>query len=143
MSLTPQQIREKIFTSTQLRRGYDEQEVDDFLDEAAAAITELTRDNATLRQGPDITGLLVLAQKTHDQHVAAAVMAKDKMIAQAEALLREAKERSRGIVTLAEQERDGLRHEIKHLKAGKADIQTGLRLYLEAQLVALASTATD
>ena len=33
MALSPEDVLNKTFTTTQFRRGYDEREVDDFLDE--------------------------------------------------------------------------------------------------------------
>jgi DivIVA domain-containing protein len=38
MALTPEDVLNKNFTPTQFRRGYDEREVDDFLDGLAAAL---------------------------------------------------------------------------------------------------------
>src|SRR4051812_37928527 len=41
MALTPEDVLNKNFTATQIRRGYDEQEVDDFLDEVVAELRQL------------------------------------------------------------------------------------------------------
>jgi len=49
MPLTPEDVANKQFTSTRLGRGYDEQEVDDFLDEVEAELTRLYRENEELR----------------------------------------------------------------------------------------------
>ena len=43
--LTPADVRNKQFSTTRLRPGYDEEEVDAFLDEVEAALDELIQDN--------------------------------------------------------------------------------------------------
>ncbi|MDP9418186.1 MAG: DivIVA domain-containing protein, partial [Actinomycetota bacterium] len=51
MPLTPQDVATKEFTTTRLGRGgYDEAEVDDFLDEVEAELTRLYRENEELRR---------------------------------------------------------------------------------------------
>lgn len=50
MALTPQQVAEKKFTSTRFKNGYDETEVDAFLDEVEAELTKLHEESATLRR---------------------------------------------------------------------------------------------
>jgi DivIVA domain-containing protein len=47
MALTPDDIRKKRFTSTRFRPGYDEDQVDAFLDEISA---ELQRLNARIAE---------------------------------------------------------------------------------------------
>src|SRR5450759_887710 len=48
MALTPEDVLNKHFTATQFRRGYDEQEVDDFLDEIVVELRRLSTDNDDL-----------------------------------------------------------------------------------------------
>ncbi len=48
MPLTPQDVAGKVFGPTRMRRGYDENEVDAFLDEVEAELTRLTTDNERL-----------------------------------------------------------------------------------------------
>ena len=48
MAFTPEDVLNKHFTATQFRRGYDEQEVDDFLDEIVVELRRLTADNDDL-----------------------------------------------------------------------------------------------
>jgi DivIVA domain-containing protein len=50
MALTPQEVGSKVFSPTRLRRGYDENEVDAFLDQVEAEINRLTSENERLRQ---------------------------------------------------------------------------------------------
>ncbi|MFD7920385.1 DivIVA domain-containing protein [Streptomyces sp. NPDC059740] len=49
MPLTPEDVRNKQFTTVRLREGYDEDEVDAFLDEVEAELTKLLRENEDLR----------------------------------------------------------------------------------------------
>ena len=49
MPLTPADVRNKQFSTTRLRPGYDEEEVDAFLDEVEAALDRLTQENEELR----------------------------------------------------------------------------------------------
>ena len=41
MALSPEDVLNKTFTTTQFRRGYDEREVDDFLDEVVAEMRRM------------------------------------------------------------------------------------------------------
>jgi DivIVA domain-containing protein len=49
MPLTPADVRNKQFSTTRLRPGYDEEEVDAFLDEVEAELDRLTQENEELR----------------------------------------------------------------------------------------------
>ncbi|PRX98496.1 DivIVA domain-containing protein [Allonocardiopsis opalescens] len=49
MSLTPADVRNKQFSTTRLRPGYDEEEVDAFLDEVEAELDRLIQENEELR----------------------------------------------------------------------------------------------
>lgn len=49
MPLTPADVRNKQFSTTRLRPGYDEEEVDAFLDEVEAELDRLIQDNEELR----------------------------------------------------------------------------------------------
>ena len=50
MTLTPEQVIKKEFTQTRARRGYDQEEVDLFLDEVVAELRRLHQENDQLRQ---------------------------------------------------------------------------------------------
>lgn len=50
MPLTPQQVRDKVFTATRFKAGYSEQEVDDFLEEVEREIGRLMAENTELRR---------------------------------------------------------------------------------------------
>ena len=49
MPLTAEDVKNKQFTPTRFKGGYDEKEVDDFLDEVEAELTRLYRENTDLR----------------------------------------------------------------------------------------------
>ena len=52
MALTPEQVRNKLFTSVRWRQGYDEDEVDEFLDEVERELASLHAEIERLRSGP-------------------------------------------------------------------------------------------
>lgn len=49
MALTPEDVVNKRFQSTKFREGYDQDEVDDFLDEVVVELRRLTQENEELR----------------------------------------------------------------------------------------------
>jgi len=49
MALTPEDVRNKLFTTVRLREGYEQTEVDEFLDEVEAELTRLLAENDDLR----------------------------------------------------------------------------------------------
>ena len=49
MPLTAEDVKNKQFTPTRFKGGYDEKEVDDFLDEVEAELNRLYRENSDLR----------------------------------------------------------------------------------------------
>ena len=49
MPLTPEDVQNKRFTTTRFRPGYDEDEVDSFLDQVESELTRLLQENAGLR----------------------------------------------------------------------------------------------
>lgn len=50
MALTPEDVVNKRFQPTKFREGYDQDEVDDFLDEVVVEFRKLTQENEDLRQ---------------------------------------------------------------------------------------------
>lgn len=56
MPLSPQEVASKVFGPTRMRRGYDENEVDAFLDVVEAELTRLTTENERLRRELEATG---------------------------------------------------------------------------------------
>ena len=49
MALTPEQVLNKHFQTTQFRRGYEERDVDDFLDEVVAEMRRIVKEGDDLR----------------------------------------------------------------------------------------------
>src|SRR5277367_5715574 len=50
MALTPEDVVNKRFQPTKFREGYDQDEVDDFLDEVVVELRRLNQENRELRQ---------------------------------------------------------------------------------------------
>ena len=50
MALTPEDVVNKRFQATKFREGYDQDEVDDFLDEVVVELRRLNQENEDLRQ---------------------------------------------------------------------------------------------
>jgi len=53
VALTPQDVQNKVFSPTRFRTGYNEDEVDTFLDEVEAELTRLLDENSDLRRQLD------------------------------------------------------------------------------------------
>lgn len=49
MALSPEDVQNKLFTTVRLREGYEQAEVDEFLDEVEAELTRLLKENDDLR----------------------------------------------------------------------------------------------
>lgn len=227
MPLTPEDVANKQFTSTRLKPGYDETEVDEFLDEVEAELTRLYRENDELRSRlasagrapaeggaaaaapvPDpavvreneelraklqsaqrqlteaqervraaatsqqaapppqaapavpaapaqqagapsetATGILALAQRTADEHIAEAKTQADRIIGEArtraEALKREAEDKHRQTIGSLETERSGLERKVEQLRAFEREYRGRLKSYLEGQLRELEGRSTE
>ncbi|SDH17508.1 DivIVA domain-containing protein [Agrococcus jejuensis] len=193
MALTPNDIVERTFETTRFRDGYDQDEVDNFLDEIVtefrAIIAEKERLEARVAElesgapaapvaapvasapAPEPTpapvveapapapaaeadasatavspeGLLALAQRVHDEHVAEGQRRKDELVAEAEGQAKEIetaatkrradldKEFEKTKTTL-EQEKSDLETKIDELKTFERDYRLRLRGYIESQL---------
>jgi DivIVA domain-containing protein len=198
--LTADDVLSKKFQATKFREGYDQDEVDDFLDEVvttlravqaenteltdklAAAerrIAELTRVGAAEGAGtpaPDgeqaaddaaapvvlekpvdeagagpaapaapaaarasepesATGMLLLAQKLHDDHVRNGQQEGERLLSEAREqstrIVREAEEASQRTLSHLEQERSLLERKIDELRVFERDYRTRLKTYLE------------
>lgn len=216
MPLTPEDVANKQFTSTRLKPGYDETEVDEFLDEVEAELTRLYRENdelrtqlaavgrgetapiarpavpdpAVLRENEDLksklaalqrqlaeatsrpapaapqpvsaapqpvptaqapaetaTGILALAQRTADEHIAEARTQADRIISEArtraEQLKREAEDKHRQMIGSLETQRSSLEREVDKLRAFEREYRSRLKTYLEAQLRELDGRSTE
>ncbi|GLZ75364.1 cell wall synthesis protein Wag31 [Actinorhabdospora filicis] len=214
MPLTPADVHNVAFKKPMLgKRGYDEDDVDTFLDEVERELARLIEENSELRaqverlragagpgvadtaelagqmerlrsekaaaenalraaqgeieqlraQGPAAGGsaadaeageqqalrLLMVAQRTADDHVDSARREADKVLgearaqseelvretrAKAESLDREARQRHQEVMGTLETKRAALQKHIEELKAFEREYRTRLKAYLESQL---------
>lgn len=195
MPLTPEDVQNKTFGASGLgRKGYDETEVDDFLDEVYDDMLRLTRENEELntklsacqrslaaaqeqlRQqaaapapatapvpaaAPEpvpspapappaapapaeaAAGILALAQRTADEHVAEAKKQADGIVgdarSRADQIARETEERQRRTLGALEHERSELERRVEGLRAFEREYRSRLKNYLENQLRELES----
>ena len=167
MDLTPADIHEKQFHDQW--RGYNQREVDDFLDRVAEAIDRLQRENADLqtrvteldqamaasRDTEDmLKKTLVTAQRAAEQAIASAKHKADELVANAQEQVKrsEAESRDRLARTEAESRRRAAEAEteldnkrrnldgsIEKLRAIEGDTRQRLKAFLEQQLRALES----
>ena len=143
MELTPQELREVEFRERW--RGYDPDDVDDFLERAAVALDELHERlreyteramvaEQRLTEGADAEGALrhtlVLAQRTADNAVAEAQETAARM-------LRDAEERGRAIVGEARQEADRVAAESQHQVRVDVTLLETAKVQLQADIDAL------
>jgi DivIVA domain-containing protein len=167
MALTPEDVVSKRFTTTKFRDGYDQDEVDDFLDEVVEEMRRLTKENEEMRSGGavpvpvseyqppklDVSGsndespeesshnLLALARKLHEQHVSEGVAKRDELVQEgqetANRLVREAENSVRQELAKLETEKSAVENEIRELKDFETRYRRELREYIEAQLSTL------
>ena len=167
MALTPEDVVSKRFTTTKFRDGYDQDEVDDFLDEVVEEMRRLTKENEEMRSGGavpvpvseyqppklDVSGsndespeesshnLLALARKLHEQHVSEGVAKRDELVQEgqetANRLVREAENQVRQELAKLETEKSTVENEIRELKDFETRYRRELREYIEAQLSTL------
>src|SRR4051795_5259702 len=108
MPLTPEDVQNKRFTTVRFKEGYDEEEVDAFLDEVEAELRRLLGENDELRRAPKPVAAptppppppaappepqeqpqeaalrtLLLAQRTADEAIAQAKGEADQIVAAA------------------------------------------------------------
>lgn len=181
MALTPEDVIGKTFLPTRFQEGYNQDEVDDFLDEVVTALRGLRQENDDLRaelsscrarcaelsndapspgaggidldkggrdpqaapapvapaagaQGPSgadssssAAGVLALAQRLHDEHIAAGQKQREAMVAEAEQL------RTATLSSL-QTERDQLQARIDSLRDFEHEYRSRLKSFLQAQL---------
>lgn len=200
MALTPQDIKDKQFTTTRgFGEGYVETEVDDFLDEVYEEFARLADENARLRgssgappapASPPVSatklppaaaqasakvpaadldppaaapatptptfagsaadgamGILALAQKTADEHMADARKQAERILSEArtsaDSMSREVEDKRRKTLGALEHERSTLERKIDDLRAYEREYRSRLKAYLEAQLRDLDGTKVD
>ena len=91
-------------------------------------------------------GIIELAQRLHDEHVAEGKTQRDKLIAEAESqakkIVSDAEEKSRVETARLNDERQTLEARITELRGFERDYRSNLRSYIENQLKDLDSTST-
>jgi DivIVA domain-containing protein len=156
MPLTPEDVRNRRFKTA--FRGYDETEVDTFLDEVEVELTRLLGEQDTLRQRlqtaqaapppqaqPErseaeemLRRTLLLAQRTADETVAEAKQEAERLTGtareHAESMLRQAQEQAAAAISDLETRRQALEQHIEGLRAFEREYRTRLKAYLESQL---------
>ena len=191
--LTADDVLNKKFQATKFREGYEQDEVDEFLDEVVEAMRQLEAENADLKakldaanrrvaelgdtaargisettvvepvvqqQEPPVapvapvmtppvfqqgaaggeeptaaSGMLELAQRLHDEHVANGRAEGERIIGEARAtgeqIVREAEDQRNRTLAQLEKERSGLEHKIDELRRFESDYRTRLKSYLQ------------
>lgn len=164
MALTPEDIVSKRFTTTKFRDGYDQDEVDDFLDEVVAEVRRLVKENEELRANPasdaspeptfetsriepvasssasddSSHSLLELARKLHDQHVNDGLKKRDELVREgqetATRIVREAETKARKEMSELEISKSNIQGQIKELKAFETQYRDELERYIRSHL---------
>jgi DivIVA domain-containing protein len=150
--LTPEDVRNRRFKTA--FRGYDEEEVDTFLDEVEVELTRLLADNDGLRQRVEsapppqqpvaseaeemLRRTLLLAQRTADETVAAAQAEAERLVGEARSTAAEtvqaADAQAAASIGDLERRRQALEQHIEGLRAFEREYRTRLKAYLESQL---------
>ena len=169
--LSARSIHEKQFHDAW--RGYDQEEVDDFLDRVAESIDQLQRENVALKNRVReldqavstsrdteemLKKTLVTAQKASEEAIASAKAKAEQLINEAEARVSRANEEARTRMSTLEDEvrrkaldadRDHaakkreLDASIDRLRTYEADLKQRLKTFLEQQLKALEGLVDD
>jgi DivIVA domain-containing protein len=154
MPLTPEDVRNRRFKTS--FRGYDEEEVDSFLDEVEVELTRLLSDNDGLRERAQsapppqaaqpvsseaeemLRRTLLLAQRTADETVAAAQAEAERITSEARvraaSTVQQAEAQAASAVGDLERRRQALEQHIEGLRAFEREYRTRLKAYLESQL---------
>ncbi|WP_084129978.1 DivIVA domain-containing protein [Demequina sp. NBRC 110055] len=162
--LTAEDVLNKAFSKTKYREGFDQDEVDDFLDEVAHTISSLIAERDDLAQRlaqaqagqpaaeapaqgdnllqaatdptpPSATGMLAMAQKLHDEYVAAGEEERDRLIdeakTKAESIVEQAETDAKSRMDDLATERSALESKIDDLRRFERDYRGRLKSYLE------------
>lgn len=158
--LTAEDVREKQFSKTKYREGFDQDEVDDFLDDVADTIEALTveRDRFEerlrefkgkepdlaaefLRAATDTTNppapqsLLAMAQKLHDEYVRSGQEEKERIVFDAESeadrIRARAEREAQNRLKNLGTDRADLERKIDDLRRFERDYRSRLKNYLE------------
>ena len=159
--LTADDVREKEFSKTKYREGFDQDEVDDFLDAVAETIDALTRErdraqadvraaeaspvspgaSALLQAATDTANppspasMLAMAQKLHDDYVRSGEEERERIIfdakAEADRIRTRAEREAQSRLENLGADRADLERKIDDLRRFERDYRTRLKAYLE------------
>jgi DivIVA domain-containing protein len=158
--LTADDVREKQFSKTKYREGFDQDEVDDFLDNVADTIEQLTVERDRLRghvgeleaKGPDLSAeflraamdttnppspqsMLAMAQKLHDEYVRSGQDEKERIIfdakSEADRIRARAEREAQERLQNLGSDRIELERKIDDLRRFERDYRARLKSYLE------------
>jgi DivIVA domain-containing protein len=133
MALTPEDVLNKNFTPTQFRRGYDEREVDDFLDEVVAEMRRLVKETDDLRdqlnECRQSKGMAPVAKA--DPQAEARKAAEAKAAKEAEA--RAAKEAEEKLAAIKARAEEAEKAAAERIKAAQARAEEAERAAAEAE----------
>jgi DivIVA domain-containing protein len=115
MALTPEDVVNKRFQSTKFREGYDQDEVDDFLDEVVVELRLLTQENEELRASLAAGGSQPVVAEAAAAPVAVAEPVKAPAAAVAPAAVAESVDETAGTTNLLQLAR---RLHEEHVKEG-------------------------
>jgi DivIVA domain-containing protein len=160
MPLTPEDVQNKRFRTVRgpFKEGYDEEEVDAFLDDVEAELRRLLADNETAHtqapaaaapvvaaptepvEEPNEAALrtLLLAQRTGDEAIAQAKAEADQIVSQAKvrasSIESEAQQQHAAAMAELQRQRGLLEGQIEELRTFEREYRTRMKAYLEAQL---------
>lgn len=168
MALTPDDVVHKEFQHVRFKDGFDPEEVDDYLDEIVVEWRKTIEENNELKaklaayesgeaapaaatapapaapaaEAPAATttsaGIIELAQRLHDEHVAEGEAKRKQLIEEAEAevarIRTEAEAKQREESARLERERNTLEGRITELREFERDYRGKLRALIEGQL---------
>ena len=158
--LTADDVREKEFSKTKYREGFDQDEVDDFLDSVAETIESLTIERDRLRaqvgtletrgsssasellkaatdttNPPTPQSMLAMAQKLHDEYVRSGQDEKDRIIfdakSEADRIRARAEREAQDRLQNLGSDRADLERKIDDLRRFERDYRARLKTYLE------------
>jgi DivIVA domain-containing protein len=171
MPLTPEDVQKKQFSTVRFKEGYDEEEVDAFLDEVEAELRRLLGENQSLSrtasaapaaaapvapaappppaEDPNETALrtLLLAQRTADEAIAQAKAEAEQVVAQARvragSIESQAQQQHAAAMAELQRQRETFERQIDNLRTFEREYRTRLKAYLEGQLRDLESRTAE
>ena len=162
MPLTPEDVQNKRFRTVRgpFKEGYDEEEVDAFLDEVEAELRRLLAEGPPAGSGAAVSSpvaespteepneaalrTLLLAQRTADEAIAQAKAEAEQIVTSAKtraaSIESEAQQQHAGAMADLARQRQALEGQIEQLRGFEKEYRTRLKAYLEGQLRDLEKT---